>query len=127
MLFRSLPFWRAVRMRAPGDLLESESRYGQAEALLLDAFVDGYGGSGHSFDWSWIAPHRKLPVILSGGLKVATVHEAITRVRPVMVDVSSGIQTADPRRKDPDLMAGFMAEVQRADSTASDPTQDPHA
>jgi phosphoribosylanthranilate isomerase len=115
-----LRYWRAVRMRGPSDLLESFARFGDAEALLLDSFSRGYGGSGEAFDWSWIPAGRPLPIVLSGGLSAETVAAAIGQVRPMMVDVSSGIQAAgsqaDPRAKSRERMERFVAEVLRADA-----------
>ena len=113
-----LRWWRAVRMRAASDLLESLARYGEAEALLLDSFSSAYGGSGKGFDWSWIPSQRPLPIVLSGGLNPDNVADAIAAVKPTMVDVSSGIQSDDPRRKDPARMERFVAEVLRADAKA---------
>lgn len=112
-----LPYWRAVRMRGPGDLLESADRFGAAEALLLDAFSESYGGTGKRFDWSWIPQGFARPLILSGGLGPDSVGEAIVRVRPTGVDVSSGIQGADPRTKDKALMERFVAAVVAADAS----------
>jgi phosphoribosylanthranilate isomerase len=109
-------WWRAVRMRSPEVLLESFDRFGAAEALLLDSFSQGYGGSGAGFDWSWIPSARPLPVVLSGGLNPDNVAEAIAAVRPLAVDVSSGIQSDDPRRKAAARMERFVAEVLRADA-----------
>jgi len=117
----ALPWWRAVRMRGPADLLESEQRYGASEALLLDAFSEGYGGSGTRFEWSWIPARRDHPVILSGGLDPANVKDAIMRVRPMAVDVSSGIQGADPRTKDTSRMEAFMSAVIAADAATTPP------
>lgn len=111
-----LAWWRAVRMRSAGVLLESFDRFGQAEALLLDSFSQGYGGSGTGFDWSWIPAVRQVPVILSGGLTPDNVADAIAAVRPAAVDVSSGIQSDDPRRKALARMERFVAEVLRADA-----------
>lgn len=111
------PYWRAVRMRGPADLLESADRFGAAEALLLDAFSEAYGGTGKRFDWSWIPPGFPRPLILSGGLGPDTVAEAVCRVRPLGVDVSSGIQGADPRTKDKALMERFVAAVVAADAS----------
>lgn len=109
------PFWRAVRMRQQADLLESKARFPQAEALLLDTFSAGYGGSGQSFDWSWVTPAPDAQLVMSGGLTPGNVAQAIAQVRPLYVDVSSGIQTADPRRKDPRLMLEFMQAVAQQD------------
>ncbi|MCU0964637.1 MAG: phosphoribosylanthranilate isomerase, partial [Burkholderiaceae bacterium] len=80
------PYLRAARM-APGfDLLDFGSRFRSAQALLLDAHVDGYGGGGKAFDWSLIPPSVPLPVVLSGGLNAANVIEGVLRVRPWAVD-----------------------------------------
>ena len=111
------PWWRAVRMSSPGVLLESSVRYPQAEALLLDSFSSGYGGSGATFEWSWIPASRPIPLVLSGGLKPETAGAAIEAVRPFAVDVSSGIQCeGEPRRKSAHRMARFVAEVLQADA-----------
>lgn len=112
-------WWRAVRMRSPNVLLESFDRFSAAEALLLDSFSRGYGGSGTGFDWSWIPPVRPLSIVLSGGLSPDNVAAAIAAVRPTAVDVSSGIQSHDPRRKSAARMERFVAEVLRADAKAS--------
>ena len=112
----SLPWWRAVRMRGPGDLLESARCFPGAEALLVDSFHAGYGGSGQAFDWSWISADRQVPLILSGGLDPDRVAVAVEHVAPFAVDVSSGIQGSDPRIKDPLLMERFVAAVLDADS-----------
>jgi phosphoribosylanthranilate isomerase len=111
-----LAYWKAVRMRGPADLLESLARFGAAEALLLDSFSDGFGGSGQRFDWSWIPQQRGRPLVMSGGLDAASVGEAIARVRPMAVDVSSGIQGSDARMKDHAKMERFVAAVVCADA-----------
>lgn len=119
-----IPWWRAVRMRREVDLIESFGSFAGAEALLLDSHSPGYGGSGASFDWSWVPRERALPIVLSGGLSAETVAAAITRVRPAMVDVSSGIQAAaphaDPRVKSRERMERFVGEVLRADAARLD-------
>lgn len=121
-----VPWWRAVRMRGPADLLESQQRYRASEALLLDAFSEGYGGSGTRFEWSWIPTERDHPVILSGGLEPENVKDAIMRVRPMAVDVSSGIQGADPRTKDASRMEAFMSAVIAADAATTLPGHRTH-
>ncbi len=119
-----LAYWRALRIGAQTDLLESFAQYGGAEALLLDSDSPGYGGSGAGFDWSRVPPERPLPIVLSGGLAPENVGAAIARVRPAMVDVSSGIQAGaprpDPRAKSRERMERFVAEVLRADSARQD-------
>lgn len=110
------PWWRAVRMKGETDLLSSAETFEGAEALLLDAYSEGFGGSGHRFDWSWIPKGVSRPLILSGGLDAENVAEAIARVQPFAVDVSSGIQGPDPRQKDADRMERFVAAVLTADA-----------
>ena len=66
----------------------------RASGWLADAFVEGYGGAGQSFDWSLVPAVRDRPLVLSGGLGVDNVREAIRRVRPWAVDVSSGVESA---------------------------------
>lgn len=109
-------WWRAVRMRSAGDLLESFEIFSTAEALLVDSFHASYGGSGQSFDWSWIPSKRPQPLILSGGLDATSVGLAVKRVRPDAVDVSSGIQGDDPRTKDLARMEAFVAAVIETDA-----------
>lgn len=109
------PFLRAARM-APGvDLLDFAARFSQAQALLLDAHVESYGGAGKVFDWSLIPPSVPLPVVLSGGLNPANVTDGVLRVRPWAVDVSSGVEAAKGV-KDAALMRRFCQAVRDADA-----------
>jgi phosphoribosylanthranilate isomerase len=110
-----VPFIKAARVRAGLDLIQYARSYGAARGLLLDAFVDGtHGGTGTAFDWSLIPPDLPLPIVLSGGLNPANVSDAIRRVSPWAVDVSSGVE-ASPGIKDPQKIAAFMKEVRSAD------------
>jgi phosphoribosylanthranilate isomerase len=112
------PYLRAARM-APGfDLLDFGSRFRSAQALLLDAHVDGYGGGGKAFDWSLIPPSVPLPVVLSGGLNAANVIEGVLRVRPWAVDVSSGVESAKGI-KDAQALRRFCDAVRAADARAT--------
>ena len=89
------PFLRALRVRPGGDLLQYACEFHAAKGLLLDAWVEGvHGGTGATFDWSLIPPDLPLPVILSGGLNPDNVEQAVRRVRPWAVDVSSGVESA---------------------------------
>ena len=109
---------RAVRM-APGvDLLDCCTRYQGAQALLLDADVAHYGGSGKVFDWSQIPPSVPLPVVLSGGLNPANVTDGVLRVRPWAVDVSSGVEVSKGV-KGAELMRRFCQAVRDADARAA--------
>ncbi len=110
-----LPYIKAVRVRPGLDLLQYAQLHDAARGLLLDAYVEGtYGGTGTAFDWSSIPHELPRPVILSGGLNPANVTEAIRRVRPCAVDVSSGVETA-PGIKDAGKIAAFFQGVRNAD------------
>ena len=61
------------------DLLDFASRFHAAQALLLDAHVEGYGGGGKAFDWSQIPQSVPLPLVLSGGLNPANVIDGSPR------------------------------------------------
>ncbi|MCW5605700.1 MAG: phosphoribosylanthranilate isomerase [Burkholderiales bacterium] len=90
-----LPFLRAVRVRAGTDLLQYAREFHAARGLLLDAWVEGArGGTGATFDWALIPPDLPKPVVLSGGLNPDNVEQAVQRVRPWAVDVSSGVESA---------------------------------
>jgi len=113
------PYLRAVRM-APGvDLLDFASGFPSATGLLLDAFVEGYGGGGKAFDWSQIPSGVPLPVVLSGGLSPANVIDGVMRVRPWAVDVSSGVESAFGL-KDAGLIRRFCEAVREADARVAD-------
>jgi phosphoribosylanthranilate isomerase len=108
------PWIKACRVRAGVDLLEYFRSYPGASGWLADAFVEGYGGAGQSFDWSLVPAARDRPLVLSGGLGVDNVREAIRRVRPWAVDVSSGVESAKGI-KDAAKIAAFIQEVKNAD------------
>ena len=106
------PYLKALRVRPGLDLLELARRYPDAKGLLLDADSAVWGGSGRAFDWNLIPPGLPCPVVLAGGLTPETVAEAIARVRPWAVDVSSGVEAAKGI-KCPQKMAAFFAAVTR--------------
>jgi phosphoribosylanthranilate isomerase len=109
------PYLKAVRMGPEVDLLQYARDYHDAKALLLDAYVEGlHGGSGLPFDWGRVPERLPLPVIVSGGLTAENVGEAMRRVRPSAVDVSSGVESAKGI-KDAARIAAFIAGVRNAD------------
>lgn len=108
------PWIRAARMRSGVDLIEFAACHPGARGILLDAFVDGYGGGGKTFDWSLIPEGFTRPIILSGGLDPDNVGEAVRRVRPWAVDVSSGVEVGKGI-KDAAMMAAFVAGVRNED------------
>jgi phosphoribosylanthranilate isomerase len=110
-----MPFLKAVRVRAGVDLLQYARQYARAQGLLLDAFVEGnHGGTGAVFDWSLIPRELALPIVLAGGLDPGNVGEAVRRVRPWAVDVSSGVE-AGRGIKDAAKVAAFIRGVRDAD------------
>ena len=111
-----LPYIKAVRVRAGVDLLQYARQYPDAKGLLLDAFVEGsHGGTGSAFDWSLIPREFPLPLILAGGLDPDNVGEAVRRLRPWAVDVSSGVE-ATKGIKDAAKVAAFIRGVRNADA-----------
>jgi len=113
------PYLRAARVRAGLDLLDLARQHGDAQGLLLDAHVEGYGGGGKVFDWSLIPRDVPCPVVLSGGLHAANVVSGILQVRPWAVDVSSGVESA-PGLKDAGEIRRFCDAVREADARIAD-------
>ncbi len=109
------PYLRAARMAPQFDLLNFAAQYPDALAFLLDAHVEGYGGSGKVFDWSLIPRNVPRPVVLSGGLHAGNVIEGIQQARPWAVDVSSGVESAKGI-KDAAAIRRFCDAVREADA-----------
>ncbi len=116
------PWMKAARVGSGFAFDEFSLQYGQANAFLLDALVEGYGGGGVPFDWqgipqTWVSAnaHR---VVLSGGLNTHNVGEAIARLHPCAVDVSSGVESSRGV-KDPMLMTEFIKAVRAADAQST--------
>lgn len=108
------PYVKAIRMHPDVDLRAEARRYADAAGLLLDSFVaDVAGGSGRAFDWERIPRDLARPLILAGGLTPGNVGEAIRRVHPYAVDVSSGVEQSKGV-KDPDKIAAFLKAVRDA-------------
>jgi phosphoribosylanthranilate isomerase len=117
------PFLRAARIPLGEagrsfDLVKYAQDYSMAQAILLDAQVDGFGGGGKAFDWSLLPPSVNSHLVLSGGLTPANVTDGIRQVRPrcksLAVDVSSGVESAKGI-KDADKIKQFIAAVRVAD------------
>ena len=110
------PYLKAVPMAEPGRALEYAQRYQDAHGYLLDSHCQGQaGGSGASFDWNAIPQGFGKPVILAGGLTPDNVREAVKRVRPYAVDVSSGVESGKGI-KDAGRIAAFVRGVREGDS-----------
>lgn len=124
------PYLRAARIPLGDDvprfdLVQFAQDFSEAQAILLDAHVDGYGGGGKTFNWSLLPPNVDAHLVLSGGLTPANVGDGIVQLRPrcktLAVDVSSGVEAVDaqgkPQKgiKDPDKIFQFVAAVRAAD------------
>lgn len=82
--------------------------------VLVDAYVEGLvGGTGRLARWEWLTEVERGRLIVAGGLTPENVVDAIRRLRPVAVDVASGVEKA-PGRKDPELVKRFIANAQSA-------------
>jgi phosphoribosylanthranilate isomerase len=117
-----VPFLKAIRVgnaMSGDDLLECEAQYPLARALLLDTLSAGvdrvYGGSGHAFDWNLIPLQMRSRIVLAGGLRPESVAEAVRRIRPWAVDVSSGVEQSKGV-SDHAKIAKFIEEVRNADA-----------
>jgi phosphoribosylanthranilate isomerase len=116
------PWMKAARVGTEFSFDNFSLQYSQANAFLLDTLVEGYGGGGVPFDWSgipqaWISANAP-QVVLSGGLNVHNVGEAIARLHPCAVDVSSGVEISKGI-KDHVLMKQFIEAVRAADASTS--------
>ncbi len=104
---------------APFDLLKYAHDYTDAQAVLLDAHVDGYGGGGKAFNWSQLPQNVNAHLVLSGGLNAANVTDGLHALRDrglsLAVDVSSGVESAKGI-KDPSLIHAFTDAVRAADA-----------
>ncbi len=109
--FGGFEVFKAFRLKDEKDLMPIPSY--DVSAFLLDAFVEGaYGGTGKTFNWELAVEAKKFgkPIVLSGGLNPENVGGAIMKVKPEMVDVSSGVESA-PGKKDPDKVREFVEKV----------------
>jgi phosphoribosylanthranilate isomerase len=110
-----IPYIKAVSIKEKDDL-DILPEYG-GDMVLVDSGKGPYrGGNGTSFDWDYLKDSqtgdRKL--ILAGGLQKENVREAIQKVRPYMVDVSSGVESSGI--KDKEKIMKFIKEVREVNS-----------
>ena len=108
---------RALRIKSEEDIrgAAEDDATRLCAALLLDAHVEGLmGGTGRTFDWDLAAQAKSLgkPLILAGGLTPANVEEAVRKVRPYAVDVSTGVE-ASPGKKDHTKIKEFIENAKR--------------
>ena len=92
--------------------LESVKNF-PADFYLLDSWSPGYGGSGSGFPWEWLAGVNTAKLILSGGLSIENVADAVHRIDPYAVDVCSGVE-ARPGIKDHAKLKEFILAAKGA-------------
>jgi phosphoribosylanthranilate isomerase len=119
------PYLRAARIPTGDagrgfDLLKFAQDFSQAQAILLDAQFDGFGGGGHTFNWSLLPPNVNAHLVLSGGLNAANVIDGIRQLRPrcksLAVDISTGVEVPGQKGiKDPAKIRAFVDAVRQAD------------
>jgi phosphoribosylanthranilate isomerase len=105
---------KAFRIRDEHSLAQIPN-YATA-AYLLDAFsADEFGGTGKKFNWDLAIEVQKFgkPIFLAGGLTPENVADAVKKVRPFAVDVSSGVESA-PGKKDHAKVKAFIEVVRTA-------------
>lgn len=108
-----VPVWRSLSVRAEG--CQPEPSAWPAARYIADAAAPGlYGGTGTLADWEQAAGlAMRVPLMLAGGLTAANVAAAIRQVRPLGVDVSSGVESV-PGRKSHAAVRAFIAAARRA-------------
>jgi phosphoribosylanthranilate isomerase len=119
------PFLKAARIPVGDagrtfDLVKYAHDYAAAQAILLDAQVEGYGGGGQTFTWSHLPTNVAAHLVLSGGLTPANVGDGVRLLKPraksLAVDVSSGVEGLEKGIKDAEKIRQFIAAVRLADS-----------
>ena len=110
----SLPQIKAFRVRDERSL--DECRRYPHTAWLLDSYVPGQpGGTGATFNWELAvqASQSNRCILLAGGLTPENVADAVRRVRPYGVDVSSGVESR-LGQKDPERVRAFIEAAKQA-------------
>jgi phosphoribosylanthranilate isomerase len=105
---------KAFRVKDQSSLSELPKYH--VSAFLLDSYVPGQmGGTGAKFNWDLAVQAKTLgtPIILAGGLTVENIADAVAKVRPFGVDVSTGVEIS-PGRKDHAKVREFIARAKAA-------------
>lgn len=99
---------KALRIHRPDDI--NHARQYQVEAILLDAFHEElFGGTGESFDWSWVRSIDNQKIFLAGGITPENITEALA-AGTYAVDLCSGVEQS-PGIKDPEKMKLLFQEI----------------
>jgi phosphoribosylanthranilate isomerase len=119
--------WKAARVRAASDLVDAFERWSDvADGILLEGYREGSaGGAGATFPWDALESLRAsvpagLELIVAGGLVPDNVAEAVARLAPDVVDVSSGVE-ARLGVKDHAIVRAFVANARASANAGSTP------
>lgn len=116
----NIPVIKALSIGGPGDLAAIEGFEAAADWILCDAKSSDPnmpGGTGTSFDWGLLSGHDfKKPWMLAGGLTADNVANALSRLHPDAVDVSSGVETR-PGEKSPEKIRDFIRTVKNLEKS----------
>lgn len=105
------PWYKAFRLKDENDLAAIPAY--QCEQILVDAYSDkAYGGTGLTAHWDLVrsAQNYRKRIILAGGLNPDNVGIAVATLKPYMVDVASGVESA-PGIKDRHKMEVFISRA----------------
>jgi phosphoribosylanthranilate isomerase len=113
-----IEIWKAFGVKDAATLKDADQYESAADLILFDAPAQALpGGTGTRFDWSLLNQHKhKLPWGLAGGLNPDNVGEALRQTRAILVDTSSGVESA-PGIKDMDKIAAFCQAVRNHDNS----------
>lgn len=104
---------KALRIKDDCTPEQYETYKGKVKAFLLDTYSEkAAGGTGKTFNWDMAVKIKKLgvPIILAGGLVPSNIKDAILKVNPYGLDISSGIEE-QPGKKDHSLMEKLFEEI----------------
>ena len=110
----NLPYIKAISVKSEVNLVEYETNYNSASALLLDTYSEkARGGTGTTFDWNLIPAEESKPLIIAGGLNNENITDLLGHATPYAVDVSGGVEVLKGK-KDYKKMENFILGVRNA-------------
>lgn len=103
---------KAFRIKSAESLAETDAYTSCVDTLLLDAYhPQMLGGTGHTIDWQDLAQFKPaIPWLLAGGLTPDNIKDALSRLQPDGIDLSSGVERS-PGDKDLDKVAQLFKAI----------------